>query len=62
MAGAAGDALGYTVEFKSRRAIIILALADDFYTGCIISEYAPRDTPEKRQWYERYCEMRPAGI
>ena len=21
-----------------------------------ISEYAPIDTPEKRQWYERYCE------
>ena len=20
------------------------------------------DTPEKRQWYERYCEMRPIGI
>lgn len=41
---------------------IILALADDLSTGCIISEYDPIDTPEKRQWYERYCEMRPAGI
>lgn len=41
---------------------IILALADDLSTGCIISEYAPIDTPEKRQWYERYCEMKPAGI
>lgn len=41
---------------------IILALADDLSTGCIISEYDPIDTPEKRQWYERYCEMNPAGI
>ena len=41
---------------------IILALADDLSTGCIISEYDPIDTPEKRQWYERYCEKKPAGI
>ena len=41
---------------------IILALADDLSTGCIISKYGPIDTPEKRQWYERYCEMKPAGI
>ena len=36
---------------------IILTLADDLCTSCIISEYDPIDTPEKRQWYERYCEM-----
>ena len=47
-----------TVELSN----IILALADDLYTGCIISEYDPIDTPEKRQWYERYCEMKPVGI
>ena len=41
---------------------INLALADDLSTGCIINEYDPIDTPEKRQWYERYCEMKPAGI
>ena len=41
---------------------IILTLADDLYTSCIISEYDPIDTLEKRQWYERYCEMKPAGI
>ena len=41
---------------------IILALADDLSTGCIISEYDPIDTPEKRQWYERYCEMKPSRI
>lgn len=41
---------------------IILALADDLSTGCIIREYDPIDTPEKRQWYECYCEMKPSGI
>ena len=41
---------------------IILTFADDLSTGCIISEYDPIDTPEKRQWYERYCEMKPSGI
>lgn len=41
---------------------IILALADDLSTGCIISEYDAIDTLEKRQWYERYCEMKPTGI
>ena len=41
---------------------IILALADDLTTGCIISEYVPRDTPAKRQWFDRYCEMTPSGL
>ena len=41
---------------------IILALADDLNRGCIISEYDTMDTPEKKQWYERYCEMMSAGI
>lgn len=41
---------------------IILALADDLSTGCIISEYDPIDTPGKRLWYERYCEIKPVGI
>ena len=41
---------------------ITLALADDLYTSCIISDYDPIDTPEKKQWYERYCEMKPSGI
>lgn len=53
-----GKQLENTLELSE----IILALADDLSTGCIISEYDPIDTPEKRQWYERYCEMRPAGI
>lgn len=53
-----GKALEQTLELSE----IILALADDLSTGCIISEYDPIDTPAKRQWYERYCEMKPAGI
>ena len=53
-----GTELEQTLELSD----IILALADDLYTSCIISECAPIDTPEKRQWYERYCEMKPAGI
>lgn len=41
---------------------ITLALADDLTTGCIINSYEPLDTPEKKQWYERYCMMKPSGI
>lgn len=41
---------------------IILAIADDLYSGCIISEYDYNATLEKRRWYMRYCEMIPAGI
>ena len=48
-----GKNLEQTLELSD----IILTLADDLYTSCIISEYNPIDTPEKRQWYERYCEM-----
>lgn len=53
---------GKNFEDTIELAEIILALADDLSTGCIISEYSPIDTPEKRQWYERYCEMKPVGI
>lgn len=53
-----GKPLEETLELSE----IILALADDLSTGCIISEYDPIDTPEKRQWFDRYCEMKPAGI
>ena len=53
-----GKSLEQTLELSE----IILALADDLSTGCIISEYDPIDTPAKRQWYERYCEMKPSGI
>ena len=53
-----GKKIEDTIELHN----IILALADDLYTGCVISEYAPIDTPEKKQWYARYCEMKPVGI
>jgi ADP-ribosylglycohydrolase len=53
-----GRGLEDTLELSE----IILTIADDLSTGCIISEYIPIDTPEKQQWYERYCEMKPAGI
>lgn len=41
---------------------VILAIADDLHQGCIISEYSEMNTPEKRQWFSRYCDMRPAGF
>ncbi len=41
---------------------IILALADDLSSGCIISEYDSIETPEKKQWFARYCEMKPVGL
>ena len=43
-----GKLLEDTLELSE----IILALANDLSTGCIISEYDPIDTPEKQQWYE----------
>lgn len=53
---------GKEFEETIELANIILALADDLYTGCIISEYDPIETPEKKKWYKRYCEMKPVGI
>ena len=41
---------------------IIMALADDLSTSCIISEMSPIDTPEQRRWFDRYCRMKPVGI
>ena len=34
---------------------VIEEMAEDLYTGCIISEYDIRDTPEKCRWFEKYC-------
>jgi ADP-ribosylglycohydrolase len=53
-----GSELEDTLELSE----FILAMANDLSTGCIISEYDSLDTPEERQWYERYCEMIPSGI
>ena len=53
---------GCTLKDTLELSDIILTIADDLSSGCIISEYNPIDTPEKRQWFERYCDMRPVGI
>ena len=37
---------------------VIEEMATDLYTGCIISEYDPRDTPEKKKWFKKYVLMR----
>jgi ADP-ribosylglycohydrolase len=53
-----GKILEDTLELSE----VILALADDLSSGSKVSEHGPVDTPEKRQWYERYYKMQPAGI
>ena len=50
-----GSALEETLELSD----LILTLADDLSTGCIIGEYDEMDTPEKQRWFRRYCEMIP---
>ena len=55
-----GAIVGYDAipaKFKEHLELhdIILSIADDLHQGCIISEYDRMETPEKRQWYERYC-------
>ena len=37
---------------------VIEEIANDLFTGCIISEYEPLDTPEKQRWYDKYCELK----
>ena len=34
---------------------VVEEIAEDLYTGCIISEYDPINTPEKRRWCDKYC-------
>lgn len=41
---------------------VILAIADDLTTGCIISEWSPMDTPVHKQWFERYWLVKPEGF
>lgn len=62
-----GAIIGYDAipdKFKEHLELreVILAIADDLHQGCIISEYDRMETPEKQQWYQRYCEMIPAGF
>lgn len=47
-----------TIELSS----IILALADDLTTNSKIDMSTPIDTPDRKQWYERYWEMKPVGL
>ncbi len=37
---------------------ILEEMAHDLWTGCIISEHAPIDTPEKKRWEQKYCQKR----
>ena len=53
-----GKEFNDTIELSN----IILAIADDLFTGCIISEYEAIDTPEKEQWYARYCRAIPLNV
>ena len=60
-----GAIVGYEAipqKFKEHLELrdVILAIADDLHQGCVINEYDEMGTPEKRQWFERYCAMRPA--
>lgn len=62
-----GAMVGYEAipsKFKEHLELhdVILAIADDLHQGCIIAEYGRIDTPEKKQWYDRYCKMKPAGF
>ena len=62
-----GAIVGYDAipdKFKKNLELhdVILAIADDLHQGCIISEDDEMNTPEKRQWFSRYCEMQPAGF
>ena len=55
-----GKQLEETLELSE----IILALADDLTSGCMLttSLCMPQGTPEAEQWFERYVLMKPAGI
>ena len=62
-----GAIVGYEAipqKFKEHLELhdVILSIADDLHQGCITSEYDTEYTPEKRQWLDRYCDMRPAGF
>lgn len=62
-----GAIVGYDAipaKFKEHLELhdVILAIADDLHQGCIIRGDDEMDTPEKQQWYKRYCKMMPSGI
>jgi hypothetical protein len=37
---------------------VLEEMAHDLWTGCIISEHEPVDTPEKKRWEQKYCNKR----
>ena len=37
---------------------VIEEMAEDLFTGCIIGEYVPMDTPEKFKWEKKYCQFK----
>ena len=56
-----GCLLGYDAIpdcYKERLELrnVIEEIAQDLYTGCIISEYDHYGSPEKRRWEDKYCE------
>ena len=62
-----GAIVGYDAipdKFKKNLELhdVILAIADDLHQGCIISEDDEMNTPEKQEWYQRYCKMQAAGF
>lgn len=62
-----GAIMGYeAIPLKYREHLelhdVILSIANDLYQGCIIDDGNREDTPEKKHWYDRYCEMMPVGF
>ena len=53
---------GHSFEQTIELSDIILALADDLTTSCVIGEITPIDTYEQRRWELRYCNMLPVGL
>ena len=53
---------GHNLEQTLELSDIILTIADDLTTSCLISEIEPIITYDQRRWELRYCEMLPAGL
>lgn len=54
--------IGKDIENWYELSDIILALAEDIYNGCPIDKFTSADTPDKKQWEDRYCKHLPTGI
>lgn len=54
-----GKELEQTLELAN----LILTLADDLYSGCMVQPCnAPIETQAKQQWMDRYVNMKPVGL